>query len=188
MYTPFMDPVECRLITAASQRDSQAFHVLYQRYLPLICKLWYQFELPRTSLEDWQQEAAIVLYRSACRFKKTDVCFCSYVRQALLNRIRDLYRQQAAKKRVPFGCLNYLNEKGAYEYMENSRPRPDEVSSLRKSYAYFLGECSPLERRAFLTINRGISIRQAALRWHCPPRRIRSALGRAQKKLRDALQ
>ena len=190
MDSPFVDPRESRLIAAVAHRDSQAFQELYQRYIPLICKVWYRFRLPTLSLEDWKQEAAIVLYRAACRFKQRDVLFCSYLRQAFLNRIRDLYRQQAARKRVPFGCLHYLAEEGVNEFekLVDSRLRPDEVYHLRTSYRHFLRECSPFERHIFLTINQGISIREAALIEKCPLRTIRSALERARKKLRDSLE
>lgn len=187
MKSQFVDHDEARLINGTRQRNSQAFAQLYQRYLPLICKVWYQFQLPGCGLDDWQQEAAIVLYRATCQFKQQDVRFCWYIRQALTNRMRDLYRQQAAKKRVPFGRINYLAEAGIDDHTVDRQLRPDEIYRLRVCYQHFLETCSPLERATFLEINRGNSIQDTASTCHCTPRRVRSALERARKKLHSSL-
>lgn len=173
---------ETVLLAQTRAHDSRGFMILFNRYRPLICKLWYQFHLNYTSLDDWQQEAALVLYRVACNYCDQQAQFCWYFRQALLNRIRDLYRQQAAKKRVPARCLISLTDVHVEAVAIDHHLGPDEVAEFRRTYQRFREDCSPFEWLTFVEINQGFAVGEVANKLGCNDRCVRSALERARRK------
>lgn len=173
---------ETALITQVRANDSMYFMILFNRYRPLICKVWYQFHLTSTSLDDWQQEAALVLYRVACNYSGQQGHFCCYFRKALMNRIRDLYRQQAAKKRVPANCIEPLTDVHVEAVAIDHHLGPDEVAEFRQCYYRFRNDCSNLEWETFVEINQGFAIDEVANKLGCNLCSIRSALERAKKK------
>lgn len=173
---------ESELIKRVAVNDSASFTSLYNQYLPLICKVWYQFHLDDLPLDDWKQEAAVVLYRTACSYSNQEARFCWYLRQALMNKIRDFYRQQVAKKRIPAEHVEPITDLQIDQHLVDVDLRPDEISQFRLVYRQFLQECSLLERRAFLEINSGESLDVIAKRLSCSPLSIRSAFERARHK------
>lgn len=170
------------LIQQSAMGSSQEFSALYQKYLPLIYKTWHRFRLAELSLEDWKQEAAIVLFRSASSYGRQNVRFCWYYRQALLNRIRDLYRQQAAKKRIPSREIEELTDVHIDRKMVDPHHRPDEVSEYRSSYSSFFNNCSLFEQSVFILVNRGYNYEEVAKRMSRSTRSTRSAFERARQK------
>ncbi|WP_295731437.1 RNA polymerase sigma factor [uncultured Limosilactobacillus sp.] len=178
---------ESELIKQVAGKDSASFAVLYNQYLPLICKLWYQFRLDEVPLDDWKQEAAVVLYRTACSYSCNEARFCWYLRQALTNKIRDLYRQQVAKKRVPAHQIESITDVQIDQRLVDINLQPDEVSHFRSIYQQFLKECSRLEKDAFLGINSGERLESIAQQLRCSPLAIRAAFERARKKLKQRL-
>ena len=175
---------ESVLIERVTEHDSGSFAKLYNQYLPLICKVWYQFHLTELPLEDWKQEAAVVLYRTACSYYQRcqEARFCWYLRQALLNKIRDLYRQQAAQKRIPVENVEPITDLHIDQRLVDAHFRPDDVSELRFIYRQFLQNCSLLERDVFVMINSGQCPEEIAHRFSCSPLSIRSAFERARQK------
>lgn len=170
------------LIERIGKQDSESFAALYDRYLPLICKTWYQFHLADLALEDWKQEAAVVLFRTACSYQNKEARFCWYLRQALRNRIRDLYRQQAAKKRIPTDNLEPITDIHIDQHLIDANLRPDDISQFRLVYRQFIRNCSLLERDAFVLINSGERLEEIAKRLSCSPLSVRSAFERARQK------
>lgn len=178
---------ESELIKQVAGKDSASFVILYRQYLPLICKLWYQFHLDEVPLDDWKQEAAVVLYRTACSYSCHESRFCWYLRQALMNKIRDLYRQQAAQKRIPTNQVEMITEVQIDQRLVDIDFQPDEVSHFRLLYQQFLQECSHLEKNAFLGINSGERLENLARQLCCSPLTIRSAFERARKKFKQRI-
>ena len=175
---------ESLLIEKVVEHDSVSFSKLYDQYLPLICKVWYQFHLTELPLEDWKKEAAVVLYRTSCSYYNhcQSVRFCWYLRQALLNKIRDLYRQQVAKKRIPVENVEPITDLHIDQRLVDAHFRPDDASEFRYIYRQFLQSCSLLERDAFTMINSGHCPEEIAHRLSCSPLSIRSAFERARQK------
>ncbi|HIX35561.1 MAG TPA: sigma-70 family RNA polymerase sigma factor [Candidatus Limosilactobacillus merdigallinarum] len=173
---------EAVLLAQVRTKDSTSFMILFNRYRPLICKLWYQFHLTSTSLDDWQQEAALVLYRVVCNYSDQQTHFCWYLKQALTNRIRDLYRQQAAKKRVPACCLEPLTDMHVEVMAVDHHLGPAEVAEFRRTYHHFRDHCSQFEWTIFVEINQGFEVDEVADKLGCKRQCVRSALERAKKK------
>ncbi len=173
---------EGELIKQVAEHWSDSFTRLYDQYMPLICKIWYQYHLDDVPLDDWKQEAAMVLYRSACSYQDKQVRFCWYYRQALLNKIRDLYRQQSAQKRVPFENMEPITDLHIDQHLVDVAFRPDEISQFRLVYQQFLKDCSGLEKKVFLAINAGEQLEAIANQLSCSPMSIRSAFERARQK------
>lgn len=178
---------EAVLLTQVRTKDSTSFMILFNRYRPLIYKLWYQFHLTSTSLDDWQQEAAMVLYRVACNYSDQQAHFCWYLKQALTNRIRDLYRQQAAKKRVPACCLEPLTDVHVEVVAVDHHLSPADVAEFRYTYHRFKDSCSQFEWATFVEINQGLEIDEVASKLGCKQQCVRSALERARKKFVEEL-
>lgn len=178
---------ESELIKQVAGNDSASFTALYRQYLPLICKLWYRFRLEEVPLDDWKQEAAVVLYRTARSYSCHEARFCWYLRQALMNRIRDLYRQQVALKRVPMNQIEPITDLQIDQRFVDINMQPDEISHFRSIYQQFLKECSRLEKDAFLGINSGKRLEIVARQLCCSPLAIRAAFERAHKKLKQRL-
>lgn len=175
------------LLQRVGEQDSDSFSILYERYLPLICKTWYQFHLADLPLEDWKQEAAVVLYRTACSYHNKEARFCWYLRQALRNKIRDLYRQQAAQKRIPTDSVEPITDIHIDQHLMDANLGPDEISHYRLIYGRFIRNCSLMERDAFILINSGEHLDEIAKRLSCSPLSVRSAFERARKKFLKCL-
>lgn len=175
------------LIERVGGQDSESFSALYEQYLPLICKTWYQFRLADLPLEDWKQEAAMVLYRVACAYQNKEARFCWYLRQALRNKIRDLYRQQAAQKRIPVDNIEPITDFHIDQQFVDVNFRPDDVSRFRLVYEQFIRQCSLMEKDAFMLINSGERLEDIAEQLSCSPLSVRSAFERARQKFLKCL-
>lgn len=180
--TSLNETSETELLANIRANNSHSFTILFNRYRPLVCKIWYQFHLTGTGLDDWQQETALVLYHVACNYYDQPVKFCWYFRQALMNRIRDLYRQQAARKRVPSQFIEPLTDVHVETLTVDHHLGPDEVAEFRCSYHHFREECSNLEWNAFIEVNQGYDLGEVAGMLGCTRRCVRSAFERAKKR------
>ena len=93
---------EEQLIRAVANRDDEAFAKLFKKYYPIVRKFRHQYYIEGYDFEDLDQEAGIVLYRSACWFKPArKVSFGSFYSLNLRNRLFDLIRSNNAQKRLP---------------------------------------------------------------------------------------
>ena len=90
------------LLQRARSGDQSAMHILIQRALPAVHR-WAQGRLPRhvragVDTEDMVQDAVIGTLRRLNRFQHRTVGgLQAYLRQAVLNRIRDLIRRSARR-------------------------------------------------------------------------------------------
>lgn len=173
---------EGMLIERVLEQDSASFMQLYNRYLPLVCKIWYQYHLADLPLEDWKQEAAMVLLRTVRSYGNHEARFCWYLKQALTNKIRDLYRQQAAKKRIPAENMEPITELQIDRCFVAVHYAPDDIIEFRLIYRHFLQDCSKLEREVFMMINSGKRLEDIAQELGCSPLSVRSAFERARQK------
>lgn len=141
------------LIRQTAKRNKEAFAQLFHQYYPIVRKYKRQYYINGYDKDDLDQEARMVLFRSACRFEAArKVSFGTFFSHNLRNRLFDLIRTNNAQKRVPVEPLTSF-EANEYFYAakiaDNSASSPTDAvivdDALRKLYS----SCSPLEKRAF---------------------------------------
>jgi RNA polymerase sporulation-specific sigma factor len=144
---------EEQLIRAVANRDDEAFAKLFKKYYPIVRKFRHQYYIEGYDFEDLDQEAGIVLYRSACWFKPArKVSFGSFSSLNLRNRLFDLIRSNNAQKRLPSEPLTSIeaNER-LYEatVADYTASSPETAAIIDEELRKLYSKCSPLEKRAF---------------------------------------
>ena len=125
------DVPSVELVRRAQAGDRQALDRLFQRYLPIL-RRWAAGRLPRWArdlldTDDMIQETMVRTFRNIEGFvPRHDGAFGAYLRQALLNRIRDELRKAQARPRrgeipedLPADGASPLEEAIGSEAVEN---------------------------------------------------------------------
>ncbi len=176
---------ELALIAKATRGNNETLAQLSDRYQPLVRKLWLSFSIAGLDRQDWQQEAFLVLSRAVQSYKKDQKTrFCWYYRQLLTNRLRDLYRQTRAEKRIPAQLIQDLDAENDITMIQDPVLSPEQIVMWRVSYQEFLAQCSKNEREAFLLESKGLALEEIAQTMGCSPGRVKNALHRARAKLK----
>ena len=78
--------VELALINGATKGDNETLGELFDRYQPLVRRLWLNYSIATLDRQDWQQEAFLVLDRAVHNYRQEQrTRFCWYYRQLLTN-------------------------------------------------------------------------------------------------------
>lgn len=183
------DQEEVRLLTAARAGKDREFQSLFDKYLPLVRRLWQEYYVADLELADWQQEAEVVLLRALDRYHGGSLTrFAGFYKQSLINRLLDLYRARQAYKRIPASQLSSLGDEDADRLVDGYHNRPEDIIYCQNCLAAFMERCSPFERQVISQLHQGISIAQLEREFDCDERKIRSALTRGRRKLIAELQ
>lgn len=176
---------EADLIGAARQGNSEALTELFDRYQPLVRRLWIKMTIPGFDRDDWQQEAFLVLTR-AVRTYRTDQAtrFCWYFHHLLENRLRDLYRRKVAIKRVPEHLIQAVSVDNDLAILPAATPSPEEVVLRRERRRQFLAACSRMEREVMILASFGHNTEETARLMGCSPAKVKNARHRARAKFR----
>lgn len=142
-----------QLIKDAASKNSEALEKLFAMYYPIVRKFRREYYINGWDKEDLDQEARMVLYRTACRFEPARKCsFGIFYRYNLRNRIYDLIRVNNAQKRIPTEPLTSI-EANEYLYSntiaDKSASNPIDTAILDEAFRKLYSSCSPLEREAF---------------------------------------
>ncbi|KRL09488.1 sigma-70 family RNA polymerase sigma factor [Lentilactobacillus otakiensis DSM 19908 = JCM 15040] len=142
-----------QLIKAAANEDEAAFEKLFAKYYPIVRKFHREYYINGCDKEDLDQEARIVLFRTACRFEPARKCsFGTFYRHNLRNRVVDMIRVNNAQKRIPTEPLTSI-EANEYLYSttvaDNSASNPVDSAIMSEAFRKLYSSCSPLEKRAF---------------------------------------
>lgn len=176
---------EMTLITGAKFGSSDNLEQLFANYLPLIKKIWRIHFIPGLEFEDWSQEAMLTLIRSIASYRAdTQVRFCWFYKRALRNRLRDLYRLQAAGKRIPaaqIGELSKIHEETLPDINIHAAVH-DQVECI-SLYRELQDQCSVFENQVFARQTQGFRINEIAQELHCSPKKVLGGLERAHRKL-----
>lgn len=178
---------ELALISGAKFGDQESINELFNRYEPLVKKQWSRNKICTYDYDDWRQEALMTMMRVVTQYHaETTVRFCWFYKQALVNRARDLYRSQAASKRIPMEITSSIGE-AAEQYLDERSiyGAPGETVIIKERFRQLLKECSRLEAEVFIMWIHGYNIDEIAEKVECQRSQATSALARARKKARD---
>ena len=142
------------LINRAAAGDDLAIMQLFNTYLPIVKKLQSQFYIVDFEMDDWYQEAQIILFKSVNRFDpQKNVTFGSFYKRNLHNRIIDIIRGSQAKKRIPQGATHSIDANQSY-YADTIADRrdtvPDEHVLMTEAIVETFDKFSDLEKEAFI--------------------------------------
>ena len=171
------------LVDARAGKDKE-FQALFNQYWPLVRRLWQEYYVADLELEDWHQEAEMVLIRVLERYRGGSMnSFAGFYKQSLINRLLDLYRARQAYKRIPASQLSSLGDEDANLLVDGRRNRPEDIVYCQKCLENFMQQCSTFERQVIILLHQGDSIADLESKLNCDERKIRSALTRGRRKL-----
>lgn len=176
---------ELTLITGAKFGDNDCLQQLFDKYLPLIKKIWQLYFIPGLEFEDWTQEAMLTLIRSIASYRaETRVHFCWFYKRALANRLRDLYRIQTAGKRIPMSQLSELSKAHEETVADGSiNAAVHKQVECLSLYRALQNDCSVFENQVFSRQTQGLKINEIADELKCSPKKVMGGLERAHRKL-----
>ena len=178
------DDDELRLLTAARAGKDREFQALFNQYWPLVRRLWQEYYVADLELEDWRQEAELVMMRALDRYQGGSLTrFTGFYKQSLINRLLDLYRARQAYKRIPASQLSSLGEEDGDRLVDGHHNRPEDIIYCQFCLEAFMQRCSPFERQVISRLHQGASIKELKGQLGCDERKIRSALTRGRRKL-----
>ena len=143
---------EFKLIYSVAMGNGDDFIVLFRKYHPILSKMKRRYFVPGYDEDDLDQEAGIVLLRSAKYFKKTrEVSFGTYYSKNLRNRVIDLIRLNNAEKRKPAEPLKSVEENADYysaTVMDPTAASPEHSAIVGESLQQLYLNCSVNEKQA----------------------------------------
>lgn len=176
--------VDLMMLDRAKSGDSQDFTALLKCYRPMIRRLWQQYYIPGLELEDWRQEAELVLVRALRSYHgQTLIQFGGFYKQSLTNRLLDLYRARQACKRIPAEQLAPLGNVKAECLVDTHSSIPDEEAYCQACLLSFAKKCSPFELEVLRLLHEGKSHREIAQQLDCTEQKVHGALARGRNKL-----
>lgn len=183
-----IDHEELMLIMNAQLGTSEDFDTLFTRYWPLVRRVWQQYHVADLELDDWVQEAQLVMLKVLRSYNGDNPGkFSGFYKQSLINRILDIYRARQANKRIPANQLSPLDNE-CIEIIDNHQNFPDDIVYCHECLKTFMLDCSKFERQVVALLHAGNSLSEIALQLNCSERKIQSALTRSRRKLINAIQ
>lgn len=162
---------------------------IFQRYRPLIIKLWQRYYVSGLELADWEQEARPVILRVLELYRGDGKDqFSGFLKQSLVNRILDLYRARQAHKRIPAEKIGALTPESEEMLQEQPWRQPEELVHGHFCLRQLIAACSPFERQVLISYNQGYSTDEVAERLRCTKRQVQSAMGRSRRKMLEIIQ
>ena len=182
--TKYQDQKEVKLLVAARAGKDKEFQELFNQYWPLVRRLWQEYYVADLELEDWRQEAEVVLMRVLKGYRgASSTKFAGFYKQSLINRLLDLYRARQAGKRIPASQLSSLGDEEANLLVDGHHDRPEDIVYCQKCLMAFMQRCSSFERQVIILLHQRESLEELEIVLECDERKIRSALTRSRRKL-----
>lgn len=176
--------VDLMMLDRAKSGDSQDFTALLKCYRSMIRRLWQQYYVPGLELEDWRQEAELVLVRTLRSYHGRSLSqFAGFYKQSLINRLLDLYRARQACKRIPAEQLAPLGTVKTEYLIDAHCAIPDEEAYCQDCLLSFAKKCSPFELEVLCLLHEGKSHREIAQQLDCTEQKVHAALARGRNKL-----
>lgn len=182
-----IDREELAMIMNARLGMSEDFDTLFNRYWPLVRKIWQQYHVTDLELDDWIQESQLVMVRVLKSYEGNNIGkFSGFYKQSLVNRILDIYRARQAHKRIPAAQLAPL-DKDCFEIADQHQGIPDDIVYCHHCLEEFMQDCSAFERQVVALLHAGNNLGEIAECLHCNERKVQSALTRSRRKLIKAI-
>ncbi|MCF6515644.1 hypothetical protein GSH19_05710 [Lactobacillus sp. S2-2] len=104
-----------KMIQLSKKGDDVYFEMLMQKYRPILLKFWSMYNIDGMDLNDFEQEAAIVMLKTLVNFKEDrNITFGAFYKSNLRNHIFDLLRKMQAQKRIPSKNIISFQEVSLY--------------------------------------------------------------------------
>lgn len=175
-------------LAAAAAGDGQSFTKVCSQYLPMIKKIWRSCPVEGLEFDDWYQESQLVILRTLKTYRSDGGAqFSWFLKESLVNRAVDLYRQRKAQKRIPSTEMESIDDLAEAVVMTNSEPLMDDLIDIKNGLADFWEQSSRFERQVMSGIQAGQSVAELARRYGCRQSKIQSAKSRCRKKLINIL-
>ncbi|MFD1124018.1 sigma factor [Lentilactobacillus raoultii] len=143
---------ECDIIKSLADGDEQAFILLFHKYYPVIRKMRRTFRIEGMDKDDFDQEAGLVLIKSAKHFQQGHrASFGTFFKHNLKNRTTDLIRKMNAKKRAPKVPLVRLDrelESLSTKLVDYSAVNPEDSALLKDHLERLYQVATPIEKEA----------------------------------------
>lgn len=180
---------ELDLIIQARLGTNEGMNEMFTRYRPLIRKVWQQYYVTDLELDDWTQEAKLVMVKAlrSYQWRSLDE-FGGFYKQSLVNRILDLYRARQAYKRIPANKIAPLCKEHVESLADGHHSSLDELIYCHECLQQFMSNCSDFERQVIALLHTGLTTGELADQLSCSERKVQSALTRSRHKLVRALQ
>ncbi len=188
--------IEALVVGLKKEFNTDVFEHIVNRYVPLYKNCFNQIKVPNYDLEDYYQEAQIIMLEAIDMYDPAKQHrFSGFFKLLYKNRIINLCRADQAYKRgggVRELSLEYQSNKSQSEInlldqIENHyHISAQEMIELKEVHNLFIDSLSSLERKVFFNYQKGDSVREIAKQLVISETQVQSAYDRCRKKLKDS--
>ncbi|MDT6980032.1 sigma-70 family RNA polymerase sigma factor [Levilactobacillus zymae] len=171
-----------------TQGDSLAIQELFGRYRPVMLRLRQRYYLPGHELDDWEQEARLVLCTVVRQFRaERSPSFGAFYKLNLTHRVYDLIRQSQAQKR--HAQLVSFDAQQTYfaDTLVDTRAQVRAGLECQEALQQVLPRLSAVERAVFVELLGNATPEEISRKFGWPAQRVVAALHRCRQKLRQLL-
>ena len=188
--------IEALVVGLKKEFNTDVFEHIVNRYVPLYKSCFNQIKVPNYDLEDYYQEAQIIMLEAIDMYDPAKQHrFSGFFKLLYKNRIINLCRADQAYKRgggIRELSLEYQSNKSQSEInlldqIENHyHISAQEMIELKEVHNLFIDSLSSLERKVFFNYQKGDSVREIAKQLVISETQVQSAYDRCRKKLKDS--
>lgn len=132
-----------------NNRNEEALKELFNKYKPLVNKVWSGYYLTDMDIDDWYQEAMLVMIKNIKNYSfERNASFGTLFKISLKNHLFDILRRSNAKKRMPADKLvSYSANETIYNnsLKDGVYMHPEETIKLKECIEKLSNELSPME-------------------------------------------
>ena len=188
--------IEALVVGLKKEFNTDVFEHIVNRYVPLYKSCFNQIKVPNYDLEDYYQEAQIIMLEAIDMYDPAKQHrFSGFFKLLYKNRIINLCRADQAYKRgggIRELSLEYQSNKSQSEInlldqIENHyHISAQDMIELKEVHNLFIDSLSSLERKVFFNYQKGDSVREIAKQLVISETQVQSAYDRCRKKLKDS--
>ena len=188
--------IEALVVGLKKEFNTDVFEHIVNRYVPLYKSCFNQIKVPNYDLEDYYQEAQIIMLEAIDMYDPAKQHrFSGFFKLLYKNRIINLCRADQAYKRgggIRELSLEYQSNKSQSEInlldqIENHyHISAQDMIELKEVHNLFIDSLSSLERKVFFNYQKGDSVREIAKQFVISETQVQSAYDRCRKKLKDS--
>ena len=183
------------IIEIIKSGNDTPFDIIFKRYHALSVKITRDFYLKSFESDDFLQEARIVFNKTIHTFdSEKGHTFGNFYKLNLKHHIYSLVRKDMAKKRMIEKNAEALEEmlesKQSMQYILQGKDQLPtiEILQVRERLAGYQATLSDFEQRVFLDFIHNEEVETIAAHLNCDVLRVKNALDRCKRKLKQLLE
>ncbi|WP_220751309.1 sigma-70 family RNA polymerase sigma factor [Apilactobacillus xinyiensis] len=177
---------DLELIRKINSRDECAVRELFVKYKPLVNKLWKTYYLHNIDIDDWFQEATLVMLNSVQKYDcEKMINFGVFFKMGLKNKCFDMIRKSNAQKRVPISMQTSFNSDEQFlsdTIADSLAVCPEERLILQEKFIRLISVCSEFEKNILIALFNRKRFSEIALEQHCDESKVNNAFERCRVK------